>query len=88
MEREYVVSPGDHIQGWLEDHALSPNSLQEALNLTSPQVSDLLCGILPLSKELAQQLQTFTGTEARIWMRFEQSYRQNLLRRNPTVYCE
>lgn len=76
----YAVSPGEHIQEWLEDQGLNAAELARRLNVTPKHVSELLSGKAPLSATLAIGLERVTGIPARLWNSFEAGYREDLAR--------
>ncbi|MCT2996640.1 ImmA/IrrE family metallo-endopeptidase [Propionibacterium freudenreichii] len=77
---DYAVSPGDHIEEWLDDHGLNAAELARRLDVTPKHVSELLSGKAPLSATVALGLERVTGIPARIWNRFEAGYREDLAR--------
>lgn len=77
-QRDYIVSTGDHIEGWLDDHEITQAELARRLGVTAKHVSELCSGKASLTQSLALKLEQVTGTPADIWMRIETSYRQAL----------
>lgn len=76
----YAVSPGDHIQEWLEDRGLNAAELARRLDVTPKHVSELISGKAPLSATVAIGLERVTGVPARLWNSFEAGYREDLAR--------
>lgn len=76
----YAVSPGEHIQEWLDDHSLNAAELARRLSVTPKHVSELLSGKAPLSATVAIGLERVTGIPARLWNSFEAGYREDLAR--------
>ncbi|WP_313814666.1 ImmA/IrrE family metallo-endopeptidase [Glutamicibacter sp.] len=76
----YAVSPGEHIQEWLDDRHLNAAELARRLGVTPKHVSELLSGKAPLSAKLALGLERVTGTPARLWNSIEAGYREDLAR--------
>jgi HTH-type transcriptional regulator/antitoxin HigA len=77
---DYAVSPGDHIEEWLNEQGINAAELARRLNVTPKHVSELLAGKAPLSATVALGLERVTGIPARIWNRFEAGYREDLAR--------
>ena len=77
---DYAVSPGDHIEEWLDDQDINAAELARRLDVTPKHVSELLSGKAPLSATVALGLERVTGIPARIWNRFEAGYREDLAR--------
>ncbi len=77
---DYAVSPGDHIEEWLDDQGINAAELARRLDVTPKHVSELLSGKAPLSATVALGLERVTGIPARIWNRFEAGYREDLAR--------
>lgn len=77
---DYAVSPGDHIEEWLDDQGINAAELARRLDVTPKHVSELLSGKAPLSAPLALGLERVTGIPARMWNRFEAGYREDLAR--------
>lgn len=77
MKPDYIITTGDVVQGWLEDNGESVESLSHALGLTLEETQQLLSGNLHLTEHIVNKLETFTGTPARIWWLFEETYRKN-----------
>lgn len=73
---DYAVSPGDHIEEWLDDQGINAAELARRLDVTPKYVSELLSGKAPLSATVALGLERVTGIPARIWNRFEAGYRE------------
>lgn len=80
IERDYIVSTGDHIDGWLLENNMTQAELARRLGVSQKHVSELVSGKAPLSHSVACNLEIVTGTPAEIWMRIESSYRQSLAR--------
>ena len=77
MKPDYIITTGDVVQGWLEDNNVSVESLSCALRITLEETQQLLSGDLRLSEHIANNLEAFTGTPARVWWLFEENYRQS-----------
>lgn len=77
---DYAVSPGDHIEEWLDDQGINAAELARRLDVTPKHVSELLSGKAPLSATVSLGLERVTGIPARIWNRFEAGYREDLAR--------
>lgn len=77
---DYAVSPGDHIEEWLDDQDINAAELARRLDVTPKHVSELLSGKAPLSATVSLGLERVTGIPARIWNRFEAGYREDLAR--------
>ena len=77
---DYAVSPGNHIEEWLDDQGINAAELARRLDVTPKHVSELLSGKAPLSATVALGLERVTGIPARIWNRFEAGYREDLAR--------
>lgn len=78
MRPDYIITTGDVVQGWLEDNNVSVESLSRALGSTLEETQQLLSGDLRLTEHIANNLEAFTGTPARVWWLFEETYRKNI----------
>ncbi|MDJ1371674.1 ImmA/IrrE family metallo-endopeptidase [Gulosibacter molinativorax] len=76
----YAVAPGEHIAEWLDDQGINAAELARRLGVTPKHVSELLAGKAPLSATVALGLERVTGIPARIWNRFEATFREDLAR--------
>ncbi len=78
---DYAVSPGDHIEEWLDGQGINAAELARRLDVTPKHVSELLSGKAPLSATVALGgLERVTGIPAHLWNRFEAGYREDLAR--------
>lgn len=77
---DYAVSPGDHIEEWLEDQGITAAELACRLDVTPEYLSELLSGQAPLSTTVALGLERITGTPAPLWGAFEAGYLEDLAR--------
>lgn len=77
---DYIISTGDFITEWMEDHGVNAAELARRLDVTPKHISELLSGKAPLSHALALALERVTGVPARIWNQYEIGYRGDLAR--------
>jgi len=78
---DFVVSTGDYVQEWMDDHSVNGAELARRLGVSAKHVSELLNGKAPLSQTLSIALADVTGVPARIWNLYETAYREELARR-------
>ena len=59
---------------------MTQRELAARTDLSAKHVNQLIQGLVPLTADVAQRLQTVTGTPARLWNRMEADYRTSLQR--------
>lgn len=77
---DYLVTTGDMINEWLEDHHVSAADLSRRLGVSRKHVSELLSGKATLSAEVAVSLSLVTGVPAKIWQSYEAQYQADKVR--------
>lgn len=77
---DYLVTPGDYIEEWLEDNNIKAAELARRMNVTRKHVSELIHGKAPVTPRIALALERVTGVPERLWNAYETTYREDLLR--------
>jgi HTH-type transcriptional regulator/antitoxin HigA len=77
---DYAVPPGETLKELLEERGMTQRDLAARTGLSTKHVSQLIHGLVPLSADIAQRLETVVGTPARLWNRMEADYRTTLQR--------
>lgn len=81
MFQPYWASPpGDTMADILEERNLSPIKFSDQIGYTVGHTNDLLHGNLPITIEIAQQLERILGVSATFWMNRESQYREDIAR--------
>ena len=75
-----AVAPGEFIQEWLDGNNVNAAELARRLDVTPKHVSELLSGKATVSPTLSLALERVTGTPARLWIRSEALYREDIAR--------
>lgn len=76
----YAVPTGNFLDEWLEENQMTRAELARRLGASRKHVSQLVSGKVPLSYELAENLELVTGVPARIWNNYELQYQSDLAR--------
>ncbi|AUZ34419.1 hypothetical protein C3B78_08115 [Arthrobacter sp. PGP41] len=79
IETDYAIPAGEYIQEWLEENNWTQARLARAVGVTPKHISKLIAGAR-LTHEVAIQLEFVTGIAARIWMSYENTYREDVAR--------
>lgn len=79
-ETNYAVAPGEILSEWAEEHRITPESLACELELSGPELQQLLQGHTELTVDLSVRLSRTTGIPARHWLNLEHRYRLDLAR--------
>lgn len=74
----YAVPTGNFLDEWLEENQMTRADLARRLGASRKHVSQLVSGKVPLSYELAENLELVTGVPARIWNNYELQYQSDL----------
>lgn len=77
---DYVVSPGEYIEEWLEDNRMSQAELGRRLGCSRKHVSQLVHGTSRLTTKEALRLDRVTGVPAKRWMQLEAHYQESKAR--------
>ncbi|MFE2426562.1 ImmA/IrrE family metallo-endopeptidase [Streptomyces sp. NPDC059373] len=91
-EPDYAVPPGGTILEFLEDSGMTQREFALRSDLSTKHLNQLIKGVVSLSPDVAEKLESVTGIRARFWNRLEadyQSTRQRLRNgRDPAVFDE
>lgn len=74
----YAVAPGEYLQEWIEDHALTRQEVADRLGVDCAQLDEITSGRVILTAEIATSLELVVGIPARTWLRYEARYRADL----------
>jgi addiction module HigA family antidote len=80
MTTNYAVAPGEFLDEWLQDQAMTQGQAAERLGCSRKQVNELIHGRAPISGETASRLARLTGIPVDAWLRYEALYRADLAR--------
>lgn len=75
---DYATPPGATLLEWLDDAGMTQTELAQRLDRSEKFVSQLVHGKVPLSRQVAIDLEAVTGIPARMWNRLETNYRDTL----------
>lgn len=75
-----AVPTGIFLDEWLEENQMTRADLARRLGASRKHVSQLVSGKVPLSYELAENLELVTGVPARIWNNYELQYQSDQAR--------
>lgn len=76
----WASPPGDTMAEILEERNLSPIKFADQIGYTVGHTNDLLHGNLPITIEIAEQLERILGVSATFWMNRESQYREDIAR--------
>ena len=80
MTTNYAVAPGEYLQEWLEESAMTQQQLADRLGSSRKQVNEIVNGRAPVTSDTALRLERVTGIPADSWLRYEAAYRADLTR--------
>lgn len=82
MKSDWAVSPGRTISDILNERHISIDNFSESTGLSVFQAKQLLLGKLPISNELASALEKAIGSTKSFWLKREQQYKDDIVRRD------
>ncbi|MGW3314884.1 ImmA/IrrE family metallo-endopeptidase [Streptomyces fungicidicus] len=89
-EPDYAVPPGSTILEFLEESGMTQREFALRSGLSTKHLNQLIKGIVSLSPEVAERLESVTGIKARFWNRLEADYQSTRKRlrdaRDPTLF--
>ncbi|MEH2361475.1 type III-A CRISPR-associated protein Csm2 [Nostoc sp.] len=77
---DYVSPPGETLLETVKELGMSQDDLAEQINLSKNEVDDIIAGKLPITNELASQLEQLLSIPASFWINRERDYRHSLAR--------
>lgn len=77
---DYAVAPGEYLEEWIEDQALSQQQVADLLGSSRKQVNEIVNGRAPITSETAMRLERVVGIPAKTWLKYEALYRADLAR--------
>jgi plasmid maintenance system antidote protein VapI len=77
---DYVSPPGDTLRELLAERAIGLTELAEKLRRHCTNVEEMLCGTVPITEEIASDLEHLLGVSASFWLLREKHYREFLAR--------
>lgn len=80
MTTNYAVAPGEYLEEWLEESALTQQQLADRLGCSRKQVNEIVNGRAPVTIDTALRLERVTCIPADSWLRYEVAYRGDLTR--------
>jgi len=75
---DYATAPGCTLLEWLDDADMTQGELAQRLGKSEKFVSQLIHSKVPLSRQVAIDLESVTGIPAKMWNRLETNYRDTL----------
>ena len=79
LKKSLLSTPGDRIQEHLDFVGMSQAALAERLGSSVPELTELIKGKAPVTKEIAAKLEQTSGVPASFWLNLERRYREELL---------
>ncbi|MET9136722.1 helix-turn-helix domain-containing protein [Streptomyces parvulus] len=83
-EPDYAVPPGETILEFLEESGMTQREFALRVGLSTKHLNQLTKGIVSLSPDVAEKLETVTGIRARFWNRLEADYQSTRQRLRET----
>lgn len=74
VETNYAVPPGEYITEWLEENYVSHAELEFNLGVSASYVTELISGKIPISIEVATNLEKLTGIPVKSWVALDRQY--------------
>lgn len=75
---DYATPPGNTLLEWLEGAGMTQSELAQRLDKSEKFVSQLINGKVPLSRQVAIDLESVTRIPAKMWNRLETNYRDTI----------
>ena len=79
-DTDYAVAPGEYLNEWIADAALSQVQAAELLGYSLQQLNEIVNGRAPITDATALLLEQVVGVPASTWLRYETTYRADLVR--------
>lgn len=73
-EPDYAVPPGETILDFLEESGMTQREFAVRVGVSTKHLNQLTKGIVSLSPDVAERLESVTGIRARFWNRLEADY--------------
>lgn len=80
MPDTFMITPGEHIQAWLDDCGMSVIEFCKRSEISRPTYYRILKGEQPITADTARRLELVTGASAAFWSNLESNYRLAILR--------
>lgn len=71
---DVAVPPGETLREALDDLHMSQVELASRIGASAKHVNQIIKGLVPISADIAQRLDSVTGIPARLWTRLESDY--------------
>lgn len=79
MVGSFLIPPGEHIQGWLNDCGMPVAEFCKRMEISRPTYYRILSGEQPITADTARRLELVTGASAAFWSKLESDYRHEVL---------
>jgi plasmid maintenance system antidote protein VapI len=76
--RDWTLAPGANLHEWRTENGLSVDAAAVVCRMTREEYESIVTGEALLTKDLAMRLEEGTDIPARLWLRLEQTYREDL----------
>jgi HTH-type transcriptional regulator/antitoxin HigA len=80
FQPDWTVPPGSMLEEKIAEMGLTVEAMAKKIELTPKEARRLLEGEIILTDEIADRLETLTGISHEVWNRWEQTYREDLVR--------
>jgi HTH-type transcriptional regulator/antitoxin HigA len=80
FQPDWTVPPGSMLEEKIAEMGLTVEAMAKKIELTPKEARRLLEGEIVLTDEIADKLETLTGISHEVWNRWEQTYRDDLVR--------
>lgn len=77
-DRDWTVAPGAMLDEWRSEHGVDVETMAVRLSLTDYQYRHLVRGGYALTPALADRLERVTGIPTTMWLKLEETYREDL----------
>lgn len=78
FEPDWVVSPGETLRDWMQEHDLGVRATATTCGLAPRDIQGILSGRLRVTSALAERLEKGTRVSRKLWVNLERSYREGL----------
>lgn len=80
---DYLVTPGEVLESYLEDFAMSPEDLAACTGLALEHIQAILNAEAAINADIAHRLEPWFHRSANFWQRLEENYQRDKARLMP-----
>ena len=80
FEPNYAIPPGETLQDIMDERKWSVMFVADYIQKDEQEIKNLIEGKLPISEEVAVELNKLTGINHQFWLNLERNYQETLKR--------